>query len=512
MNGHEMINSFHSRRTSPGRFLNLIAMIGAGTILAVMFLADIYLSKRTLTALILIFTIWGWRAAAARNAPLAILPRFMIFVYVLPFSITVGYLFSKDYMWVFVPLQVMAARDDILVRQMLTIGLVGLIGLVVGVQLAGLLQRGKKIVEMDELRIPPAKTLDPAIFISLLAIPLFTSWLSAPSQTIMTSAYATGPESTAEAAGFGAAAKLGYAFLLILLIDLQRETNAWRHAIKNRAWLAAFGIVVVFFQIMRGDRDCASMIAAAAFIYMTSPITHSVLRERVAQFRKRARKMALPMILIVVLFQLLGAVRSNLADVGAQALEIDPSRAVQLAFQQTTWTAVCWTNLAAAYEYRTGAMEYHYGQTYVDYAASLMPGFIAKAIGFDRPLESWRGPAWEVGRSITTCGGIHADVVPFWNFGIFGAFFILMFYGYIVGRVEIVSGTYKLWPRLLWAGLLLSSFEWFWYGDMIFIRSLMAVGLAGLTYQVALALRVLFVTYAPIPYGRLTTGAGGLNE
>lgn len=486
-----------------------MAMTGVGTALAVMFLGDAYLSKRILTALMLIFTIWGWRAASARNAPLGILPRFMIFMYVLPFSIAVGYLFSNDYIWVFSPLQVMAARDDILIRQMLTIGLIGLIGLVVGMQLVGLMQRGRSIEASGWLRIPPAKTLDPAIFVCLLAIPLFTSWLSAPSSTIMTSAYATGPESTAEAVGFGAASKVGYAFLLVLLIDLQREANAWRRKIKSRAWLAVFGIIVVFFQIMRGDRDCASMIAAVAFLHMTAPLAHSTLRQRVELFRLRARKMAVPLALVVVLFLVLGTVRSELADMGAQALKIDPARTVELAFQQTTWTAVLWTNLAAAYEYRSGAMEFHYGQTYLDYAASLMPGFLAMTIGFERPLESFRGPAWEVGRTITTCGGIHAAIVPFWNFGIFGTFFILMLYGYLVGRVEIISGSYKLWPRLLWAGLLLSSFEWFWYGDMIFIRSLMAVGVAGITYQVGLALRVLFVTQVPAPPGRLNAGVGG---
>jgi hypothetical protein len=97
-------------------------------------------------------------------------------------------------------------------------------------------------------------------------------------------------------------------------------------------------------------------------------------------------------------------------------------------------------------------------------------------------LELDEGPNWWF-QGIST-GGMHPVVVPFHNFGVFGVLGALVFTGALLGWVDSRGERY-LWPRLVYAGFLTFSFQWFWYGDMNFVRGLMAIGLVGAVYQTA---------------------------
>jgi hypothetical protein len=251
--------------------------------------------------------------------------------------------------------------------------------------------------------------------------------------------------------------------------------------IKCFTWIGALGIIIIFFQILRGDRDSAALVAATAMLHATAPIWRESFNRQIKLSRQRLRKLIIPLLVVVLIFVALGAARSTFSDF--EGLQASPSKLLESGFNQTTWTAVLWTNLSAAYLYRSGNVHYKYGSTYRDYALSIIPGIISKLIGVERPIEAWKGPAWELGKSIPTGGGIHAAIVPFMNFGILGTFVILMLYGYMIGRAEMLGQIPRLWPRLIWVGFLLSSFRWFWYGDMIFIRALMGMVLAGIIYE-----------------------------
>lgn len=462
----------------------LLVTIGLGLSLSLLFMSGWLLSKQALVLCMLATSVWGLRLAASRFSPLALLPRLMIVIYAIPFSTTLGYLSDNDYMWVTTPARVAAAQDDLLIRQMLTVGLVGLIGLVAGIILAELAgSRRSSSDNRTALAVQP-RTSGILPFVAMLGASVFLVRMNTRSETIFQALYSSGQsKSLAENINFPAASLLGYAMMTVLLIDVQRERSARLSLIKGLAWLAGLAIVVVVFQIMRGSRDSATLVATAAFLHATAPVWRESFDRQVKLSRMRIKRLATPLVLIVLVFITLGAARYMFAD--TPELQVSPVELVRLGFNQSTWTAVLWTNLSMAYMYRRGDRPFKYGLTYLDYACSLVPGFVAKALGVVRPLEMWQGPAWEFGKSIPTSGGIHVVVVPFMNFGVLGALFIMMLYGYFIGRAEFLGQIPRLWPRLIWVGIMLSSFKWFWYGDMIFVRALMSVVVAGIIYEAA---------------------------
>ena len=86
-------------------------------------------------------------------------------------------------------------------------------------------------------------------------------------------------------------------------------------------------------------------------------------------------------------------------------------------------------------------------------------------------------------------GGLHVVVPPFRNFGAFGVFAVLMLYGFIIARIEQRGESGTLGARVIWGSMFCSSFLWFWYGDMSFIRALMIAGLVYVAYRVALSIQ-----------------------
>ena len=86
----------------------------------------------------------------------------------------------------------------------------------------------------------------------------------------------------------------------------------------------------------------------------------------------RIRRVAIPAAIVLVLFTLLGAVRSRLARVQNRA-QVSLSESSHAAIQENTWTSVLLTNLAQADQFKSGIAHYLYGETYLDYLLSLPP-------------------------------------------------------------------------------------------------------------------------------------------
>jgi hypothetical protein len=463
----------------------LLALTGLG--LAIAFHAGFALPLRT--GVVVLGAASTWAILRVRVTRLSLLPRFMLLAYSLPFSVLVGYLLNPAFTWHYTERGRNVLSDPMVVRQMITVGLVGLLGLLAGMRWAALRPpRGSTTPETAERR--PTRALADPVFYVLLPIAFAFSWISAPPETIFQAVYASGQsEAVSTQINFPAAYMLSYILLVILAIDAERERSARRRLVKVLALGVVVGYIVIVLQVLRGDRESAGLVVALVGIYLTST---AGLRagERLAEVsRRRMRRLLVPLVAMVALFVALGALRSRLSQASAVAQVLTPTQAVELGLSQNTWTAVLWTNLSLAWEYRQGdLLHYKYGQTYLDYLLSLPPGVVTHALGYERPMEAWRGIGWEDAAKIAV-GGLHPVVAPFRNFGAFGVFFILMLYGFLIARVEQRGASGTLWGRVLWGSVFCAGFNWFWYGDMPFIRALMFAGILYVVYRVALSVR-----------------------
>lgn len=408
-----------------------------------------------------------YRCDLTATSPLS---RFMLLLYALPFSACTGYLLQPDFLWWDTPQLAPLCSDEPLNALMVWTGLTGLLGLTSGLRFAqaycGNSAAPTRPIVMR--RVLPAQ-----IFFGLLGFAVFLAWLAAPAETILITDYAAGQSaSAAETMNFNAAYLLSATIMTGLMVDLQGESDRRRRRGKMLALSVSAAYVIVVLQVLRGDRECIGLIIALAMLVLTDreDRLHWWQQKRQALFR--GMSLSIPLALVVVCFLVLGFIRS---EISRKNHEINFREIAHKALTLNTWTAVLLNNMGLAIEQSDGSMELLYGQTYVDYALSLPPGFVAHALDYDRPIDNGRDPRyWYVGLSI---GGIHPAVVPYKNFGPIGPPIILGLFGLAIGAIEACSRHHTLIRRVCYAGLAATAFNWFWYGDMNIIRAVFAVAI-----------------------------------
>ena len=456
----------------------MIGFLVAGVALALLFLAGSYLPLQAGVLLFWALALWG--ALAIRiNRQLSLLTRFMIVLYTMPFGVTINYLFKADYLWWYTPASVELQQDRLLLTQMISVGLIGLLGLLSGVRLG---QESVRRRQPHDSRMAPVRqrTLPASLFIALLACAVFAVWLMAPPKNLFEAPYASteSGEGIAVTINFNSLGVIGYTLLVLLYIDAERELLSRRRTLKMLLVLAAVCFIVLFLQLLRGDRDCLGLIAALMALYVTrrdEPVAGEANRRHVKTMWRRMRRLIPIGVVIVLIFVALGAVRQSFADSESRS-SFDPLEAVVSGWENSTWTALLLTNLSMAGRYRSGELEYLYGHTYVDYALSLPPGVLTHFLGIARPVESNQSPNWWF--EGISAGGVHPALVPFRNFGIVGTFGVLGVFGFLIARWDNPTNG-----RFTYGAVFVSSFNWFWYGDMNIIHGLMAAVLLWVIYQ-----------------------------
>lgn len=314
--------------------------------------------------------------------------------------------------------------------------------------------------------------LDGALFLFLLLISLTLSYgANGASPTIFTAAY-RGTSGWTVDAGFAGAGFACYLICILLFIDAQRDAPSRRRQ-KMTLLLSVTVSATLFIELIRGNRDSIGLIVALMALYVTDSTIPSARRTCAVGKEKtnRFRRLVLLGFGVVTVYAMLTPLRTRLAGSAAAVASLSWRDIVIGVLIESTWTFVLLTNLGLAGFYRAGTIDYLCGATYLDYLLSLPPGPIARAIGYTRPLEHFQGPNWWfVGIG---SGGIHPVAVPFMNFGIFGVFFVLLLFGAFIAWADHPNGS--VWRRFLYAGIIVGSFKWFWYGDMTVIRVLMGV-------------------------------------
>jgi hypothetical protein len=398
----------------------------------------------------------------------SLLTRYALILYALPFIHCVEYVFSdistfadRDVIW---GMQANPYEKDLrIIERMALAGAIGALALVAGMGLAGILRdRRPPVHERKRLRW--------FSFALLAVIAVALSWASAPAQTIFQSAYTKSP-SPLQGTNMNAAYLLSYVFTSMLAIDalleMQDPVRRWKLFVTG----VVAALIVFWFQFLRGDRECMGLVVALAVLALigTRDLSPPILRWR------RVLAVGTVLLCVVGVALILGEVRST-SVVGPAIVQparpeppTRPTRPAQPSLVHGPWSGVSLTPLSVIGDFERHRMSRRWGSTYIDYLLSLPPGVIAAAVGYRRPLEATRGPAWEMRYGQ---GGTHLMVVPYMNFGALGIVVILGAWGLLIGGVEraAAGGARGL---LLALTFFVVCPLWIWYGDMLLVRALM---------------------------------------
>lgn len=464
----------------PASIVAVAWLLAGGLSAAALFHAGILLPRNV--SIVLLWSVTLVAVWKVRASQLSLLPRLLIIAYSAPFFATLGYLVWSDFLWWFTARAVELQSDPLIIREMVEIGLLGGVGLV-----AGMLFAQARPVRLRRPAVANPATLELLVFVAMAAFGVLLSWLSAPGESILNVAVGEGTASArSRAIGFPGAWLASYLLLLSLVVDVERERARSVRRMKGIILGAAIAYIVVVLNLLEGDRECTGLLAALAAFYLT-PTRVSYAARAIRGIVRRRLRVAIPAVVLGFLVLVgLGSARYSLAD---RAQRIDPILIVKLGLSQNTWTGVLLTNLGSTYEYRSGISHFVLGRTYLDYVLSLPPGPMTAALGIERPLEPTRGGGSSTLGGVTG-GGIHAVVIPFENFGAYGAVLVLAVFGFWIVRAEQYAQSGRLLPRLVWGGMFCTGLFWFWYGDMNVIRGLMGAVVVAFLYRVLLSIRL----------------------
>lgn len=458
-----------------------------GVVVAGFFHADIYFPI-WLSAAILVF-VTLYLLQQYRQQRLGILMVLIWLVYALPFIHIPPYIwfdFSQDplLLWGLVVNPYMV--DEHAIKLTAMIGAVGGMGIAFGASL------NNRRIQQD-LGINPDvskrlfRTMAMPIWLVWVVIGVALTALSAPQETIFTAAY-TQSNSALDGANFSSAWMMSYVILSFAFCDALLERQPGIKFLKMRVILSAVILVVVFFQLLRGDRESVPWVfgLALAYYYWAAGITQR------RGFTIPWLKIAGVAVVLVAVSMILGAIRHGLTGASiseAAALFGELYESDQIGVANTlhgTWSAVLLTPLSVAGDHIYGLLAVKWGQDYLNLFLSIIPGFLADAIGYVRPIDSGQGPAWEMRYGL---GGTHATVVPFINFRMLGVFLVPAIWTFIMVNYEKMALRRVSVIKLsLLVTIALASPHWLWYGEKNGFNALVLWVALAFFYRVSLGL------------------------
>jgi hypothetical protein len=389
---------------------------------------------------------------------------FATVIYILPFLHLYEYFFNptivyKQYIWGLWANEYQ--RDWEVVRRVAMVGMIGLFGLTAGFYAATSFFFKKRSGQAAY----PDKPLTFFSFALIAFLGFILSWINAPMETILQAAYT---QSISRLAGinFNAAWMLSYVFIALLFADAYLPDRLSSNNLKRRIATVIAGIVVVWLQFMRGDRECLGLIFALVAIFLKRlPAGMPLVNKK--YMKNKIFGLLIFLALVFFTAQFFGAARSSSA--GKKSLS--SLSEVKVSYLNGTWSAVLLTPFSVIGDFYYHRMEPKGGSTYVDILKSLPPGFITQWLGIERAIEGTHGPAWEMRYGI---GGTHAVVVPFMNFKSTGVFWVLLLSGFLIGKAEVCMRAPTILRTAFYATFFITIPFWFWYGEMSLIRGLMS--------------------------------------
>ncbi len=444
-------------------------------------------------------TVGFYLASLSRANRVSVLVPWFFVCYALPFIHVIPYLWfdfnreAPQVMWGLAANPYMI--DQAVIELMALIGALGALGFALGVGVA----KSKVQVLRPEVAaraIGASRNLSLLMFLTWIGIAVILSWLYAPRETVFEARYTEGV-AISQDWNFGSIWMISYAIMVWCLADALLETDQQRARIKKALFIAALLVVVGWLQLLRGDRESIPLALASLFMWVRWQRQTGRLGKVKARVWAHKPVVLGGLLFLVVLAYLVGALRASLAGMdweGAVLLVSEMWASGMLRVEDLmhgTWSAVLLTPLSVAGDYLAGSLALKLGRDYLDYLLSLPPGFVADFLGYQRPIDAWHGPAWEMTYGI---GGTHAAVVPFMNFRVIGVVLVLALWGYVVAysdRKVFVSVSVR--RMAFWGTLVMVAPHWFWYGDKYFINAMLIWWGLSLIYRLAVGRRRLGV-------------------
>lgn len=376
--------------------------------------------------------------------------------------------------------------DEQVIKLTAMIGAIGAIGIAFGISLSR--QKIKQNLYANTETCHFAfDTMGLPIWLAWVVIGLLLSSLSAPQETIFTAAY-TDSKSALDGANFSSAWMVSYVILSYAFCDALLEQKKSTRLFKVQIINFTIILVVVFLQLLRGDRECLPWVLGLfiAKYYWAKKINPE------AVFKIAWAKLIILVLLIFVISLVVGGIRSGLVNSSlsdaiwliGKLLE-SGSNPLDLIIHGT-WSAVLLTPLSVAGDHIYGFLPLKMGQDYLDLLLSIIPGFVADAIGYIRPIDSLHGPAWEMRYGI---GGTHSTVVPFMNFRMIGVFFISAIWALIIVIFEKWSIKHAGVSKLsLLVTISMGLPHWLWYGEKAGINMMSIWFVFWALYRISLSL------------------------
>ena len=440
----------------------LFALLGSASV--VLFHVDIYFPIWLSVGIFILVTLYLLKEY--RNKRLGILMILIWLVYALPFVHIPPYLFfdfSSDpsRLWGMVVNPYMVDQRTITLTAM--IGAVGGIGIGLGASFnRGLIQQDIGLNQDGSSR--KFHTIAVPIWLVWVVSGVALSALSAPEETVFAAAYTTS-KSAISSANFSSAWMMSYVILSFAFCDALLERATAIKYLKMKVIFAAIITIVVFFQFLRGDRESVPWIFGLALVnyYWAAGLTQK------RGFSIPWLKIGGVAVGLVFVSMVLGSIRSDLtgASVAAGVAligDLYASDSIGLANAlHGTWSATLLTPLSVAGDHVYGLLPIKWGQDYVNLFLSIIPGFLADAIGYIRPIDAGKGPAWEMRYGL---GGTHAAVVPFMNFRMLGVFLIPTAWTLVMVKYEKMAlKKINAINLSLLLTIALASPHWLWYGE-----------------------------------------------
>lgn len=416
---------------------------------------------------------------------LGILILLIWLVYALPFIHLVPYLWFDFTQTDPLVLWGLATNDYMLDESVIELtgmlGAVGAVGMALGVSL------NTKPIQVDMGTTPDGnkrifQTMNFPIWSGWVSVGIVLSWLVAPEHTIFTAEY-TMSSAKIDTAKFGSAWMMSYVILAFAFCDALLEQKA---TIKLPIILGALIVVVVIFQLLRGDRESVPLVFGLALLYFywASGITQA------SGFSIPWLKICAIAFGLIVASMFLGALRHTL--VGASVLEVggfvrEMNEAGTLGLDTLlngTWSATLLTPLSVAGDHIYGLLELKLGQDYLNFLLSTPPGFVADTLGYIRPLDQERGPAWEMRYGQ---GGTHAVVVPFMNFRMLGVFLIPAIWAFVIASYEKAALKEANAANFcLLVTIATISPHWLWYGEKAIFNAIVLWIVFSFLYKISI--------------------------
>jgi hypothetical protein len=373
--------------------------------------------------------------------------------------------------------------EETIIQLTAMIGAVGGIGFALGVSL-----NNKAIVRDTGMNRGLVRQLSTPIWIVWVIGGVVLSWLSAPESTLFTANYSES-KSVLDDGNFSSAWMISYVLLAFTLCDAILDQNPARKAIKRMIVFMAIAFVVVFLQLLRGDRESITFVFGTLLVYFywAAPLTQK------HQMQMPWMKILVGGFVLIVISIVVGGARHSflgILDIGtlvALLIDLFGSEDFNIfSLLHGTWSAVLLTPLSVAGDHVYKLLPLKFGEDYLNLFLSLPPGFVADAVGFKRPLDALDRPALELRYGL---GGTHAAVLPFMNFRMLGVLVIPALWAYIITHLETVAlKRLNVTNLTLLCTVAMAAPHWLWYGEKNVINALIIWFLLAVLYRISLSI------------------------